>query len=97
MTRTWKLEEAKTNLSQLVRDAEHEPHVITRHGKPVVVMSVVTKDLLSGTDLSGVGKVPVACPLSTLDALRGNFDFSEMPGEDWLERDRRSSQREREL
>ncbi|WP_104992688.1 type II toxin-antitoxin system Phd/YefM family antitoxin [Deinococcus sp. NW-56] len=99
MTRTWKLEEAKTHLSQLVRDAEHEPQVITRHGKPVAVVSAVKEGGLPEQQQPGIeqpGKVAARGP-SALDALRGDFDFSDMPEEDWLERDRRTDLRELEL
>lgn len=87
MTRIWKLEEAKAHLSQLVRDAEHEPQVITRHGKPVAVVSGLTEET-TGTP---------AEPSSALAALRGDFDFSDMPDEDLFPRDRSSDLRELEL
>lgn len=87
MTRIWKLEDAKTHLSQLVRDAEQEPQVITRHGKPVAVVS--------GVPAQEAMTEKVAA--SALDALRGNFDFSDMPDEDLFERDRSSDVRELDL
>lgn len=90
MTRIWKLEEAKTHLSQLVRDAEREPQVITRHGKPVAVVSSVPEEVAVP---SGVQ----AEPGSALDALRGDFDFSDMPDEDLFARDRSSDPRELNL
>ncbi|SEJ90915.1 prevent-host-death family protein [Deinococcus reticulitermitis] len=87
MTRTWKLEEAKAQLSQLVRDAEHEPQVITRHGRPVAVVSGVAEDV---TRMQ-------AEPGSALDALRGDFDFSDMPDEELFPRDCSSDLRELNL
>ena len=32
MTKTWKLEDAKTQFSRLIRDAEQETQIILRHG-----------------------------------------------------------------
>lgn len=90
MTRTWKLEEAKAHLSQLVRDAEHEPQVITRHGKPVAVVSGVGEE-----ETVQVGTQ--AGPSSALEALRGDCDFSDMPDEDLFPRDRSSDVRELDL
>lgn len=92
MTRRWKLEEAKTHFSELVREAEREPQVVTRHGKPVVVVSAVT-----GGHPPGGRDTPIVRAPSALDALRGDFDFSDMPDGDWLERDRRSDLRELKL
>ncbi|AZI45166.1 type II toxin-antitoxin system Phd/YefM family antitoxin (plasmid) [Deinococcus psychrotolerans] len=85
MTRTWKLEDAKTHLSQLIRDAEKEPQVITRHGKPVAVVSAVAPPATQPEQAH-----------SALDALRGDFDFSDMPDEDLFARDRSSDLRELE-
>ncbi len=49
MTKTWKLEDAKAHLSQLIRDAEHEPQVVTRHGKRAgVLLSPEEYDRLTG-------------------------------------------------
>lgn len=76
MTRIWKLEEAKANLSQLIRAAESEPQVITRHGKPVAVVNAAT---------DGLQTTPRR---SALQALRGDFDFSDMPDDEWLPADR---------
>lgn len=87
MTRTWKLEEAKAHLSQLVRDAEAEPQVITRHGKPVAVVNAVKE---------GKNEVPNQ-PASALEALRGDFDFSDMKDDDLFQRDRSTDPRELEL
>ncbi|WP_291426738.1 type II toxin-antitoxin system Phd/YefM family antitoxin [Deinococcus sp.] len=82
MTRIWKLEEAKSQLSQLVRDAELEPQVITRHGKAVAVVNGVKEE----------SELPHK--VSALSALLGNFDFSDMPEEDLFERDRTSDLRD---
>ena len=87
MTKIWKMEDAKANLSQLVREAEKEAQVITRHGKPVAVVN---------SALGGQASEP-GQPRSALDALRGDFDFNDMPGEDWLERDRSGGLREVDL
>lgn len=87
MTKTWKMEDAEANLSQLIQEAEKEPQVITRHGKPVAVVNSAT----------GQQSLPPEPPQSALDALRGNFDFSDMPEEDWLERDRSGGLRELDL
>ena len=85
MTRSWKLEEAKAHLSQLIRDAEKEPQVITRHGKAVAVVNAASAP-------------PTAPrPTSALDALRGDFDFSDMPDEDLFARDRSSDMRDLDL
>lgn len=81
MTKTWKLEDAKTQFSQLIRDAEQEPQIILRHGKPVAVVS----------------PFPAATTgMSALEALRGNFDFSATADDDWLDRDRRTEIRDLE-
>lgn len=49
--RTWPIQEAKTHLSELVRDTEHAgPQSITWHGRSVaVVMSVADYERLTGT------------------------------------------------
>jgi prevent-host-death family protein len=82
MTKTWKLEDAKTQFSRLIRDAEQEPQIILRHGKPVAVVSPLPPGNASG--------------MSALQALRGNFDFTTFPDDDWLERDRRTEVRDLE-
>lgn len=82
MTRIWKLEEAKAQLSQLVRDAEQEPQVITRHGKAVAVVNGVKEEPEEPRKVSALG------------ALLGDFDFSDMPEEDLCERDRTSDVRD---
>jgi prevent-host-death family protein len=91
MTRTWKLEDAKAHLSQLIRDAELEPQVITRHGKPVALVTPVDSASLA----------PVQRSRSAWEALGGAMDFSAPEGEnwdnDWLERDRRTEVRDIEL
>ncbi|MDR3360262.1 MAG: type II toxin-antitoxin system prevent-host-death family antitoxin, partial [Bifidobacteriaceae bacterium] len=39
--RQWQLQEAKSKLSQLVREAENGPQTITHHGRPsAVVISI---------------------------------------------------------
>ncbi len=87
MTKIWKMEDAKANLSQLIRAAEKEAQVITRHGKPVAVVTPApTEQILESKR-----------PQSALNALRGDFDFSDMPDEDWLERDRSGGLRELDL
>ena len=80
MTRIWKLEEAKTHLSQLIREAEREPQVISRHGKAVAVVTPVTDAQSLDTPASGTE------PRSALEALLGNFDFSDSPDEDQFPR-----------
>ncbi|WP_272977136.1 type II toxin-antitoxin system Phd/YefM family antitoxin [Deinococcus geothermalis] len=79
MTRYWKVEEAKANFSRLLRAAEKEPQVITRHGKPVA------------TVIPGAQEAPKP-PRSVWELLRGDFTFTPPEGEDWdsdwLERDR---------
>lgn len=48
---TWPMQEAKSRLSQVVKDAEHEgPQAISLHGRPVaVVLSRADFDRLAGT------------------------------------------------
>lgn len=48
---TWQMQEAKSRLSEVVKDAEHEgPQEITVHGRPVaVVLSRADYDRLAGT------------------------------------------------
>lgn len=77
MTRIWKLQDAKARFSELIRAAEREPQVITRHGKTVGV--------LYGPELI---PQPAGQPRTALEALRGDFDFSDMPEGEWLDRDR---------
>lgn len=52
--RSWQIQEAKTHLSELVREAEHlGPQEITWHGGPVaVVISRVEYERLTGTHAS---------------------------------------------
>ena len=52
--RSWQIQEAKTHLSELVREAEHlGPQEITWHGRPVaVVISRVEDERLTGTHAS---------------------------------------------
>lgn len=81
MTRTWSIQEAKAHFSELLRRAETEPQVITRHGKEVA--RVVPPQ--GGQDRPRK---------SALEALRGKFDFSDMPEDDaWLHLDRRGDLR----
>ena len=49
--RTWQMQEAKSRLSEVVKDAEREgPQEITVHGRPVaVVLSRSEYDRLAGT------------------------------------------------
>jgi len=49
--RTWQMQEAKSHLSEVVKDAEHKgPQEITVHGRPVaVVLSRADYDRLAGT------------------------------------------------
>ncbi|MGY2894845.1 type II toxin-antitoxin system Phd/YefM family antitoxin [Deinococcus sp. UYEF24] len=81
MTKTWKLEDAKTHFSQLIRDAGQEPQIILRHGKPVAIVSPLPAATVS---------------MSALQGLRGDFDFTVSPDDDWLERDRRTEIRDLE-
>ncbi len=49
MTKHWKLEDAETSFSQLVRDAEREPQVITQQDKAAVyVVGAAQFEQLSG-------------------------------------------------
>ena len=81
MTRTWSIQEAKAHFSELLRRAETEPQVITRHGKEVA--RVVPPQGFEGR-----------LPGPVLSALRGKFDFSDMPEDDaWLHLDRRGDLR----
>lgn len=75
MTKIWSIQEFKANVAEAIRQAEQEPQIITRHGKTVGV-------------LYGPDHVPQPKARTALEALRGNFDFSRMPDDDWLERDR---------
>lgn len=52
--RTWQIQEAKTHLSELVRDTERAgPQAITWHGREVaVVLSRTEYERLTGTDQS---------------------------------------------
>jgi prevent-host-death family protein len=99
MTRTWKLEDAKAHLSQLIRDAETEPQVITRHGKPVVVVSPVSPAVAAqGAEAQPKPTLPALTqPTSALEALRGEFDFSDFPDEDLFARDTSSDLRDLKL
>jgi prevent-host-death family protein len=85
MTKTWKLEDAKAHLSQLIRDAEHETQIITRHGRAVARVTALPDQF------------SLEQPRNALSALRGDFDFSDLPDEDWLDRDRRSDLRDLDL
>ncbi|WP_027481157.1 type II toxin-antitoxin system Phd/YefM family antitoxin [Deinococcus pimensis] len=68
MTKTWKLEDAKAHLSQLIRDAEHEAQVITRHGRAAgVVLSPVEYQRLLGTHRTALSTFEDAPDLSDLD------------------------------
>lgn len=51
---TWQMQEAKSRLSEVVKDAEREgPQEITVHGRPVaVVLSRADYDRLAGTSES---------------------------------------------
>lgn len=90
MTKTWKLEDAKAHLSQLIRDAEREPQVITRHGKPVALISPLT----DGAEEPLTLPAGPAVPQNALDALRGDFDFGDFPDEDLFPRDRGADRRD---
>ena len=48
---TWKLEDAKNRFSEVVRRAlEHEPQLVTRHGRDaVVVLSAADYERLTGS------------------------------------------------
>lgn len=81
MTKTWSIQEAKANFAEVVRQAEEEPQVITRHGKEVV-------------QVLPLGEKAVKRKRTALEALRGNYDFSKMPDDnDWLPLDRSGSLR----
>ena len=41
MTKHWALQDAKARLSELVRDAQKEPQIITYRGKPAVEVRAV--------------------------------------------------------
>ena len=74
MTKTWTLEEAEAQLSQLIRDAATEPQVITQNGKALVIVNAINPE---------EKKMPLH---TALEALRGDYDFSDFPQEDWLGR-----------
>lgn len=96
MTRNWKLEEAKTHLSQLIRDAEKEPQVITRHGRAVALVSPVAPE--SGVPPARAAEKPSPQVASTaLEALLGGFDFSDFPDDELFARDRSSGPRDADL
>ena len=77
MTRTWSIQEAKANFSELLRQAEKEPQLITRHGR--VVARVVPEQEQKPRK-------------SAWEALRGDFEFSDAAKQEsqgvrhWLER-----------
>jgi prevent-host-death family protein len=49
--RTWQIQEAKAQFSELVRDTERSgPQEITWHGRSAVVMSKADYERLSGAD-----------------------------------------------
>ena len=85
MSGRWKLTEARTQFSRLIRDAQREPQIILRHGRPVVVVTAFRPD----TSLEVAPR-----PMFALEALRGDLDFTAFPSEDWLERDRRLDPRD---
>ena len=68
MAKTWKLEDAKAHLSQLIRDAEHEAQIITRHGRRAgVVLSPEEYDRLMGAERSSLTTFEDAPDLGDLD------------------------------
>jgi prevent-host-death family protein len=83
MTKIWKLEEAKTHFSALVREAETAPQIITRHGKRAgVLLSPAAYDQLVGNNRSA------------FETFRDAPDFSDLPD---LERHPRADPRELDL
>jgi prevent-host-death family protein len=57
--KTWALQDAKARLSELVREAEHEPQIITLHGVPKVEVRAVSR-----------GQDRAAKKITLLDALK---------------------------
>ena len=39
--RNWSVQDAKNRFSEVVEAARHEPHTVTKHGKPAVVVVAV--------------------------------------------------------
>lgn len=75
--RSWQIQEAKTHLSELVREAEHiGPQEITYHGRPVaVVVSRIEYERLTGTHASLV-KFMQSSPLSECEDVECERDKS---------------------
>lgn len=71
MTKSWTLEEAQKNLAEVIKQASYEPQVIEENGVAVAVINPLQQK---------------PGELSTWQALRGNFDFSDMGDEDLFER-----------
>jgi prevent-host-death family protein len=73
----WQLQEAKANLSELVKRAQREPQEITLHGKPVAV--VLSKEAFA--ELSGSNESLTSfmrrSPLFGLEALDLTRDRSK--------------------
>lgn len=78
MTKTWSIQDAKANFSELLKEAEKEPQVITRHGKTVGIVRHPSQDLQTEVQST------------VLELLRGNHTFTppvcENWDDDWLER-----------
>lgn len=74
---TWQMQEAKSHLSEVVRDAEREgPQQITVHGRPVaVVLSRADYDRLAATGESLVAFVRRS-PLAGVEELGVDRDRS---------------------
>jgi prevent-host-death family protein len=79
--RTWQMQEAKSRLSTVVKDAEREgPQEITVHGQPVaVVLSRADYDRLAGTGESLVAFLRRS-PLAGADDL--DFPRDTSPARD---------------
>jgi prevent-host-death family protein len=75
--RSWQIQEAKTHLSELVRQTEHAgPQAITWHGREVaVVLSKAEYERLTGADQSLV-EFMRRSPLSDADDIEFTRDDS---------------------
>lgn len=71
----WSAAEAKANLSDLVEDANTEPQVITRHGKPISVVIDYQTFMEKRSSLSG-GMEAWVCEL---DKIKYGEDEMDTP------------------
>lgn len=84
----WKIADAKARFSDLVRQAEESPQVITKHGEKVSVMLSYQMYLtLREWEQSGQVKTRIGHFLEQSAAIRGDFDGIDL---DLPRRDRRT-------